>query len=110
MAARILDNFVCYAIGNFQHGASEGSSGAGALDDAACPSTAAGQKYLAIQVIGIACDATPGSAFMKLNEVFDGASEASAETAGKLRCQTDGSTVATATDRDVVYYLTVPIS
>ena len=109
VGGRILDSFVCYAIGDFKHGVSEGS-GTAAADDAACPSGSTGQKYLAVQIIGITCDETAGSTFMALNEVFDGVSEATPKTAGKLRCQTTAESVVTDTDVDVVYYLAVPIS
>ena len=108
-AAKIADNFVCYDSGDNSHGISE-ATGTGALNDVACPvATDVGQKFLAIQITGIACSTSAGSTFMKLNEAFDGAGEASAATSGRVRCELASATSTKDTDVDVVFFLAVPL-
>lgn len=107
--ASITDSFVCYASGNNQTGVSEGTAAAGATDDAACPGTGTGQQFLAVQITGIACSTTAGSTFMTINEMFDGASEATADQAGRIRCRAAAGTNKV-NDVAVVYFLAVPIT
>ena len=111
--ARIVDGFVCYGsastgTGNNQHGV---TAGTGAAPDPTCPATALGQKFLAIQLTGIPCDVTAGSNFMTINEAFDGINEVTPKQAGRVRCQlsTDVAPV-TVTNKDVVFFLAVPIT
>lgn len=106
--ASILDSFVCYGSLNNQSGVSEGSATAGAANDAACPATATGQLFVALQIIGITCSTTAGSTFMTINEIFDGPGEATADLAGRVRCRAAGGTKAT--DVAVVHFLAVPIT
>ena len=110
VTGQIVDNFVCYASGNNRHGVSRATAGAVGVDDVACPVGSTGPFFLAVQVIGIVCDGTAGSAFMTLNEIFDGASEAGAETNGRIRCEAAATTGDKNTSVDVIWYLATPIS
>ena len=104
--ALLLDNFVCYDSGNDTFGVSQGSSGAAATDDQACPGAQSGMRFLSLQVTGVPCVDTAGSVFMSINELFDGTSEGTdAETLGRVRCSVDGAT----TDKDVVYFLAIAL-
>lgn len=106
--AKIVDSFVCYAAGNNQRGISD-ASGTAAANDQACPGTATGQYFLAIQLTGVSCSTTAGSTFLAINELFDGSGEASADVNGRVRCLASGAANKT-TDVDVVYFLAVPIT
>lgn len=103
--ATILDSFVCYASGNNEHGVSASVEGSAAANDAACPGTGTGQKFLAIQITGLAALATDAN-FVSLNTLFDGANEATPATTGRVRFEADVGTANT----DVVYFLVIPIS
>jgi len=103
--ATILDSFVCYASGNNEHGVSAEVEGAAAANDAACPGTGSGQKFLAIQITGLAAAATDAN-FLALNALFDGANEATPATTGRVRFEADVGTA----NIDVVYFLVIPIS
>jgi prepilin-type N-terminal cleavage/methylation domain-containing protein len=103
--ATLLDSFVCYNTADNTHGTSAGVTGAGATDDQACPNNA-GQKYLAIQVTGLA-NAVTDPSYIALNKLFDDdAAESGAGTrgtAGRVRFDTNGGT------KNVVYFLTIPM-
>ena len=110
--ARIVDSFVCYDSGNNEHGISD-STGTGApstaADNVACPTTTNnGQKFLAIQIIGITCVSTAGSDFMTLNELFDG-TEATPLASGRVRCEAAATTGSKDTDVDVIFFLATPL-
>jgi prepilin-type N-terminal cleavage/methylation domain-containing protein len=101
--AAILDSFVCYNADDNTHGESAGVSGAGATDDQAC-ANAVGQKFLAIQITGLATSETDPN-FIALNKLFDDdvAEELSTgrETLGRVRF--DGTS-------DVVFFLASPMT
>ena len=108
--ARIQDNFVCYASGNDSHGVSKATASASVNNGAAC-AAGTGQKFLAIQVTGVACSTSANTTFMAINELFDGVNEGSADVSGRVRClpsgDTDGPSPLTTA---VVYFLAVPIT
>lgn len=107
----ILESFVCYQSGDNRKGISEGSVTAvtGSTDDMACPNTGVpGQRFLAIQVTGITCNAAAGTTFSEINTIFDG-TETTPLTTGRVRCQAGGSLNKT-NDVAVLYFLAVPIS
>lgn len=112
-AAKIQDTFVCYSVGDTpnQHGVSAGTSATGTVNNNACPSTATGQKYVAIQITGITCSATDAN-YLALNELFDGASETGPTTNGRVRCKVSGSVSGgtTTVNKDVVHFLAVPLT
>jgi len=101
--ATLLDSFVCYNAQDNTHGTSAGVSGAGATDDQACPNNV-GQKYLAIQITGLATAVTDPS-YVALNKLFDDdAAETTAGTRGTAgRVRFDGT-------GNVVYFLTIPMT
>lgn len=104
--ARMQDSFVCYNSVDNQHGVSAGTSATTTVDNVGCPNTA-GQKFLAIQMTGITCVATDPT-FLALNERFDGVGETTPMANGRVRCQATGGTKAT--NKDVAYFLALPIS
>jgi prepilin-type N-terminal cleavage/methylation domain-containing protein len=107
--ALILDTFVCYNSLDNQHGISFETRTAGAVaNDNACPNTT-GQKFLALQITGVKCLTTAGSAFLSINELFDGANETSPAANGRVRCTVAGAGTKAA-GVDVVHFLSVPIS
>lgn len=108
--AQIADSFVCYAAGNNRHGLSRATSGATAADDVTCPVGSTAPFFLAVQIIGVTCDGTAGTTFMRINEIFDGANESGAETNGRIRCEAAATTGNKDTSVDVVWYLATPIS
>jgi hypothetical protein len=87
---------------------SAGTSATTAADNVAC-TAGTGQKFLAIQITGIACNATAGGTFLAINDIIDGAGEASPMTSGRIRCAVSG-TGTPAINKDVVYYLSVPLT
>lgn len=111
--ARILDGFVCYGnslgvtAGNNQHGTTLGS---GASPDPTCESSTLGQRFLAIQITGVECDESAGAIFVSINEMFDGVGEAAPSTSGRVRCAADATGPTRQTDKDIVYFLAVPLS
>ena len=110
--AHIEDSFVCYATGNNERGVSAAtSSGTTANGNIACPGSATGQTFVALQITGIACSDVAGSTFMTINEVFDGAAETTPKLNGRIRCET-GTGVGLNKDIgvNVVWFLAVPLS
>lgn len=108
--ATIVESFVCYNATNNEHGISDGT-GAAAADDQACPTAVVTgeQGFIAVQITGIACSTTAGSTFMQINELFDGASEASADASGRIRCFPGTGAQTKDNDVNVVYFLAVPL-
>jgi prepilin-type N-terminal cleavage/methylation domain-containing protein len=104
--ATILDSFVCYDAISNAHGTSAGVTGAGTTDDQACPASA-NQKYLALQITGLATAVTNPN-FIALNKLFDDdAAEAAGGTrgtSGRVRFDTNGGTT------NVVYFLAIPMT
>jgi prepilin-type N-terminal cleavage/methylation domain-containing protein len=107
--ANIVDSFVCYDAADDERGVSEATSTTTTVDNQACPTTPT-QPFVAVQIIGISCSTSAGSTFMRINELFDGASETNADTRGRIRCVLGTATPSKDTDVDVVYFLAVPIS
>lgn len=111
--ARILDGFVCYGnslgvtAGNNQHGTTLGS---GASPNPTCEASTLGQRFLTVQITGIACDAAAGTIFTELNETFDGTGEANPSTSGRIRCAVNATGPTRQTNADIVYFLAVPLS
>lgn len=112
-AAKIQDTFVCYSVGDSpnQHGVSAATSATTTANNNACPSTATGQKYVALQITGITCSASDAN-FLAVNELFDGAAETGQTTNGRVRCKTNGATAggAVTVNKDVMYFLAVPLT
>jgi prepilin-type N-terminal cleavage/methylation domain-containing protein len=104
--ATILDSFVCYDAVSNAHGTSAGVTGAGTTDDQACPASA-NQKYLALQITGLATAVTDPN-FIALNKLFDDdAAEQTAgtrATSGRVRFDNNGGTT------NVVYFLAIPMT
>jgi prepilin-type N-terminal cleavage/methylation domain-containing protein len=111
--ARILDGFVCYGnslgvtAGNNQHGTTQGS---GATPNPTCEATTLGQKFLALQVTGIVCDASAGTTFTAINELFDGTGESAASTSGRVRCAVNATGPTRQTNQDILYFLAIPLT
>ena len=111
--ARILDGFVCYGnslgvtAGNNQHGTTLGS---GATPNPTCEGSTLGQRFVAVQITGIACDASVGTVFSTVNDVFDGAGEANSSTSGRIRCAVNATGPTRQTNKDIVYFLAVPLN
>jgi prepilin-type N-terminal cleavage/methylation domain-containing protein len=98
--AKLQDSFVCYNSADDTHGTSAGVA-TGALNDAACPANA-GQKFLTIQITGLATAVTDAN-FVALNDRFDGVGELNPGTSGRVRFGTVGS-------NKVVYFLSLPMN
>jgi prepilin-type N-terminal cleavage/methylation domain-containing protein len=99
--ATLQDSFVCYNSVANTHGNSFGT-GTGGPECA----VAVGQKFLAIQITGLAALVTDAN-FISLNALFDGVGEVSPGANGRIRFGASGSNGLTV---NVVYFLAIPLS
>ena len=105
--AKIQDTFVCYNSLDNTRGVSAGTSATTTVNNNACPA-GAGQRFLAIQLTGLASLVTDAN-FVALNDRFDGVGEVSPGVNGRVRF--GGSTTGSpALTTNVVYFLTIPLN